>query len=134
MSNIKAIFVNKKDVLDSTKEQHYIYTDIMNQQEKKDLNEFTDDSFLIIPYEKDNDPNTIFYIILRDTNVNCEAFFNGIYGLYTIINQIDPGILDYIEREGIDIILNEISSVEDYLESDMIDQLFSIIFNGGRHM
>lgn len=134
MSNIKAIFVNKKDVLDSTKEQHYIYTDIMNQQEKKNLDEFTDDSFLIIPYEKDNDTNTIFYIILRDTNVNCEAFFNGIYGLYTIINQIDPGILDYIEREGIDIILNEISSVEDYLESDMIDQLFSIIFNGGRHM
>jgi hypothetical protein len=62
--------------------------------------------------------------------VNCEAFFNGIYGLYLLIKQGDPGMLDYISINGINIVLNQITEVEEYVTPEMIEKMFSIIFNG----
>ena len=130
MTNINAIFVNRKDVLDKTSEQYHIYSDIMYQTDKENLQNFNDNSFLIVPYSDTSDGSTLFYIILRDTNVNCEAFFNGIYGLYLLIKQGDPGMLDYININGINIILNQITEVEEYVTPEMIEKMFSIIFNG----
>ena len=130
MTNINAIFVNRKDVLDKTSEQYHIYSDKMLPGDKENLSNFNDNSFMVVPYSDSNDDSTSFYIILRDTNVNCEAFFNGIYGLYSLIKEADPGMLDYISINGINIILNQITEVEEYVTPEMIEKMFSIIFNG----
>jgi hypothetical protein len=130
MTNINAIFVNRKDVLDETSEQYHICTDIMSLVDKENLSNFNDNSFMVVPYSDSSDDSTSFYIILRDTNVNCEAFFNGIYGLYLLIKQGDPGMLDYISINGINIVLNQITEVEEYVTPEMIEKMFSIIFNG----
>ena len=133
MQVINAIFVNRKDVLDETKEQHDIYTEIMQPSEINSLeNEFGDDSYLIIPYQVENENITNFFIILRDKNVNCEAFFTGIYGLFNLINDLEPGMIEFIKNNSINIDLERLTSVESYMTAEMVNNLFSIIFKGRR--
>jgi len=137
MQKISAIFVNKRDVLDESSNQHYIYKDMMNQTERNDLKEFSYNSFLIIPYVSDSDNGDVeykFFIIMRDTNVNCEAFFNGVYGLFNIINDAEPDILEFIKNHGLTIVLDQLTSVEDYVTPEMVESLFSLIFNDGRQL
>ena len=133
MQVINAVFVNRKDVLDETKEQHCIYSDIMQPSEQNSLkNEFGDDSYLIIPHQAEEENITNFFIILRDTNVNCEAFFTGIYGLFNLINDIEPGMIEFIKNNSINIDLERLTSVEKYMTAEMVDNLFSLIFKGRR--